>query len=97
MGNSSETTRLGKRGTVVLPARLRKRYGLLEGTLLIAEEADGGILLKPAVAIPVETYSRERVAEFLLTNAVDEQDYQNALRQVRELGLDPSDIDHTRP
>ena len=29
----------------------------------------------PGVALPVEIYSEERKAEFLLSNAVDEQDY----------------------
>ena len=92
-----ETSRVGKRGTVVIPARLRKRFGLQEGSLLIAEESEGGILLRPAVALPVESYSPERVAEFLLTNAVDDEDYARAAARVREMGLDPEAIPHHRP
>jgi AbrB family looped-hinge helix DNA binding protein len=33
-----EASRVGKRGAVVIPARLRKRFGLEEGAFVIAEE-----------------------------------------------------------
>jgi len=82
---------------VVIPAKLRKRFGLQEGTLVIAEERTEGILLRPAVALPVETYSPERVAEFLLSNAVDAREYKKAVAKVRSMGLDPGAIPHTRP
>jgi len=82
---------------VVIPAKLRKRFGLQEGTLVIAEERAEGILLRPAVALPVETYSPERVAEFLLSNAVDAREYKKAIAKVRNMGLDPEAIPHTRP
>ncbi len=44
-----------------------------------------------------EDYSPERVAEFLLTNAVDAQEYARAVARVKEMGLDPSAIPHVRP
>lgn len=92
-----ETSRVGKRGTIVVPARLRQRFGLEEGTLLIAEEQSGGILLRPAVAVAIEAYSNERKAEFLLNNAVDDADYKQAVKQVRKMGLSPRKIPHRRP
>ena len=46
----SEYTRVGKRGTIVLPAKLRRRYGFEEGTMIVAEEAPYGVLLRPAPA-----------------------------------------------
>ena len=52
------------RGTVTLPARLRKEMGIGADSLLIAESTDEGILLRPAVALPVEIYSQDRLAEF---------------------------------
>ena len=51
----AETSKVGKRGAVVIPAKLRRRFGLEEGMLVIAEEREDGILLRPAVAIPVES------------------------------------------
>lgn len=91
-----ETSKVGKRGTIVIPAKLRRRFGIREGTLVIAEERAEGILIRPAVAIPVESYTPERRAEFLLSNAVDTEDYARAVREVRKMGLDPDQIPHTK-
>ena len=93
----AETSRVGKRGTVVIPAKLRREYGIEEGAIVIAEPREDGVLIRPAVALPVENYSDERKAEFLLTNAVDAQDYAWAREEVRELGLDPDHVPHDRP
>ena len=92
-----ETTQIGKRGTVVIPARLRRLYGLKEGTLIVAEGREDGVLLRPAVALPVEIYTPERIAEFLLSNAVAAADYDSAREEVRKLGLDPDQIPHHKP
>lgn len=92
-----ETGRLGKRGTFVIPAGMRKRLGLAEGTLVIAEERPEGILLRPAIAIPTEAYAPQRQAAFLLENAVDADDYTAARKAVRQLGLDPDAIPHFPP
>lgn len=45
-------TRIGKRGTLVIPAALRRRYHLEDGAPVLVEEQDGGILLKPAPVTP---------------------------------------------
>ena len=60
-----ETIKIGKRGTLVIPAALRRKYGLEEGSEIIADETDDGILLRPAVTLPVEIYSPRRRAELL--------------------------------
>lgn len=52
------------RGTVTLPAKLRKEMGIGADSLLIAEVTEEGLLLRPAVALPVEVYSQDRLAEF---------------------------------
>jgi len=91
-----QSARVGKRGAIVVPAKLRKRFGIEEGTLVTAEEKDDGILIRPAVLVPVERYSPERKAEFLLSNAIDTTDYRKACKEVRKLGLDPDSIPHRR-
>ncbi len=92
----SEPTRVGKRGTIVLPAKLRKRYGFEEGTMIVAEEGEYGVLLRPAALLPVEIYSPERKAEFLLANAVNRKDLEESEKEVRKLGLDPRKIRRSR-
>jgi len=93
----AETTKLGKRGTLVVPAAIRRRFGLEEGSLVLVEEHEDGILIRPAVALPIEQYTPERRAEFLLSNAVDDTDYEEAVEDVRGIGLDPATIPHIRP
>lgn len=92
-----ESAKVGKRGAIVVPAKLRKRYGIEEGTMVTAEAREDGILIRPAVLVPIERYTPERKAEFFLTNAIDEADYQQARKEVRKLGLDPDAIPHRRP
>jgi AbrB family looped-hinge helix DNA binding protein len=53
-----------RRGVITLPARLRRALGLRAEDQLIAEVTPEGLLLRPAVTLPVEVYSRERVREF---------------------------------
>ena len=94
---AAEPSRVGKRGTVVIPAALRRRYGIEEGSFVIAEPRDGGVLIRPAVILPVEVYTPERKAQFLLSNAVDAADYAGAVAAVRAMGLDPKTIPHYKP
>lgn len=94
----ADTAIVGKRGTLVLPASMRRRLGLSEGSLVLLEEdAEGGVRLRPAAAIPIELYSPARRAALLLENAVDAEDYERVRKLVRELGLDPDTIAHERP
>ncbi|MEW6777242.1 MAG: AbrB/MazE/SpoVT family DNA-binding domain-containing protein [Bdellovibrionota bacterium] len=91
------TLTVGKRGTLVLPAEVRRRLGLDEGALVLAEEAEGGLLLRRAEAVPIEIYTPERIAEFLLSSAIGPEDYADAAREVRGMGLDPEKILHYKP
>jgi AbrB family looped-hinge helix DNA binding protein len=92
-----ETSKVGKRGAVVVPARLRRKFGIQEGCLVIAEERPEGVLIRPALALPVEIYTPERKAEFMLSNAVDTEDYRAAVAEVKKMGLEPASIPHHKP
>ena len=92
-----ETTKIGKRGAVVIPVSLRRKYGFEEGSLVVAEAREEGVLLRPAVALPLERYTPERKAEFLLNNAVTPRDYAWALEEVKKMGIDPKTITHEKP
>jgi len=92
-----EASKVGKRGTVVIPARLRKRFGIEEGSYVVTEERDEGILIRPAVVTPVRIYTKKEVAEYLLSNSVDATDYTENREEVRKLGLNPDKIDHIKP
>jgi len=93
----SSASRVGRRGTVVLPAKLRRRLGIEEGSFVVAEERDNGILIRPAALVPLEIYTPERRAEFLLNNALGIDDYRRARAAVKRMDLDPDRIKHHRP
>ena len=46
--------RVGRRGSIVLSAATRRRYGLKDGSLFISEERDDGVLIRPAKAVPTD-------------------------------------------
>ena len=94
---ATEMSQVGKRGAVVIPASLRRRFGIKEGSLVIAEGRAEGVLIRPAAAFPIKMYAPERQAEFLLSNAVDAKDYVRAKEDVRKMGLDPRKIPHYKP
>lgn len=59
-----------------------------------AEPCEGEVLIRPALVLPIEVYSRERKAQFLLSNTMDAVDYAKAVNEVRAMGLDPKSIPH---
>jgi antitoxin PrlF len=58
------TLTINSRGVVTLPAKLRQAMGLKADDQLIAETTPQGLLLRPAVTLPLEMYTPERVQEF---------------------------------
>jgi AbrB family looped-hinge helix DNA binding protein len=58
------TLTVTSRGVVTLPAKLRAALGLKPDDQLIAETTPEGLLLRPAVTLPVEIYSEKRIGEF---------------------------------
>ena len=43
----SETVKVGMRGQVVIPKKLRKKYNIEEGIIIEIDETKEGLLLKP--------------------------------------------------
>lgn len=55
---------VSSRGLVVLPSAMLEAAGIRAHDIVIAETTPEGILLRPAVMLPVESYLGERIAEF---------------------------------
>jgi len=93
------TATIGAKGGLALPKQFRDLYGLRKGSLVIVEQHEGGILIRPAMAMPrdTESYTPERRAEFLLNSAVTREDYAWARAECERLGVDPDSIDHEAP
>jgi len=58
------TLTVTRRGVVTLPAKLRQALGIKADDQLIAETTPEGLLLRPAVTLPIEMYSETRIREF---------------------------------
>ena len=58
------TVTINGRGVVTLPAKLRRALGLKADDQLMAETTPEGLLLRPAVTLPLEVYAPEREREF---------------------------------
>jgi AbrB family looped-hinge helix DNA binding protein len=56
--------KINERGVVTIPRALRDAFGLKANDELILEGTDKGILLRPAISVPIEIYTEERIAEF---------------------------------
>lgn len=60
---------VSSRGQVTLPAALRRRLGIKPGGVLIAEERDGELVLRPAAVVEIKLYSDLDIAKW------DEEDH----------------------
>ena len=58
------TLTISSRGVLTLPAKLREAIGLRPEDPVIAETTPEGLLLRPAVTLPVEIYTEARIREF---------------------------------
>jgi bifunctional DNA-binding transcriptional regulator/antitoxin component of YhaV-PrlF toxin-antitoxin module len=90
-------SRVGKRGTLVLSAELRRHYGLQEGDDVIQEARPEGVLIRPAATVAVRLYPDTEKARLLLEGATTATEYERARKRVRELGVDPARVPHTPP
>jgi AbrB family looped-hinge helix DNA binding protein len=55
---------INDRGVITIPVALRQLLGLKGNDELILEDTGGGILIRPAISVPLEVYTEERIREF---------------------------------
>lgn len=55
---------ISSRGVITLPIKLRRALGMTSDSQVLAETTPDGLLLRPAVTLPIEIYDDRRVAEF---------------------------------
>lgn len=94
---ATTTIKMGKRGTIVLPAKLRKQFGLQDGSLLVTEAKDGEIRLRPAFVYEPPVWSPEEKAYFILINSMTKEEWDRNLPDVLAMGVDPTKIEGLEP
>lgn len=55
---------VSSRGQITLPAGLRKRLGIKPGGVVIIEERNGELVLRPAAVLEIETYADVDIARW---------------------------------
>ena len=76
-----QTLVVSERGQITLPIKLRKLLGLESGSSLIAEDRDGGVLLSPALTVPIEIYSDEQIAQWAKQDKLSPVERKRILKQ----------------
>jgi len=80
-----EVLKLGKDRTLTLPEDLCALLKMEEGDPFAISVKDGYM----EISSVIEIYTPERIAEFHLNNALDEEGYRWAVKEVLSMGIDP--------
>lgn len=60
---------MSSRGQITLPSEIRKKYGMDEGSVLVAEDRNGEIVLKPAAVYEIDYYTDEQIKEWVAADS----------------------------
>lgn len=89
--------RIDDGGNLIIPEEFRRRHRLDENDRVVVESTDEGILLRPVSSLSRHTYSDQRRAEFLLSDATGREEYREAAETIRRMGLDPDTMRRESP
>jgi len=59
-----ESVLVTSRGQITLPAGVRKRLGIKAGGVVLLEERNGEVVLRPAAVMEIENYTDEDIAKW---------------------------------
>jgi bifunctional DNA-binding transcriptional regulator/antitoxin component of YhaV-PrlF toxin-antitoxin module len=71
---------ISKRGTVTLPPALRRKFGFdqMENPLVIIEERDGEMILRPAAAVPVRDLPKGLIEQWIAEDEAGMAEFEEA-------------------
>ncbi len=78
-----ETLIVSNRGQITLPAAIRKRIGIREGSAVIIEERGNELVLKPAAVFEIEMYSDKQIAAWEKADRMGVQEKNAVLKKVK--------------
>lgn len=78
-----ETLIVSSRGQITLPAAIRKRIGIKEGSAVIIEERGNELVLKPAAVFEIEMYDEKQIADWEKADRMNAQEKNTLLKKVK--------------
>ena len=78
-----ETLIVSGRGQITLPAALRKKTGIKEGSAVIIEDRGNELVLKPAAVLEVEIYSDRQIEEWDREDRLTPRESASLLKKVK--------------
>ena len=81
--NMKETLIVSSRGQVTLPAVLRKRVGIKEGSAVIIEDRGNELVLKPAAVLEIDMYSDRQITGWDTADRLTADEKNAVLKKVR--------------
>ncbi len=80
---SRDTLIVSERGQITLPKKVRDRLALQAGSVLIAEEVDGSLVLRPAAVTPLRVYADEEIRGWLDEDRLTPAERKRILKKAR--------------
>ena len=80
----SETLLVSSRGQITLPANIRKRFGIKSGSVLILEERNNEMVLKPAAIVEMDVYSDKQIADWNRADSLSGNERKKITRKLRK-------------
>ena len=75
---------VSSRGQITLPVGIRRRLGLRAGGVVIAEERESEVVLRPAAVVEIETYSDADVARWDKEDRLEVAERKAVLKRLRK-------------
>jgi antitoxin PrlF len=77
-----ESLTVSSRGQITLPADIRKRMGIVAGGVVIIEEREDEVALRPAAVLEIETYGDVDIARWNAEDHLEEAERMNIIKKV---------------
>ena len=74
---------VSSRGQITLPADIRKRMGIVAGGVVILEEREDEIALRPAAVLEIETYSDVDIARWNAEDHLEKAERLNIVKKFK--------------
>jgi antitoxin PrlF len=81
-----ETVIVSGRGQITLPAAMRRRLGIRGGGVVVVEDRDGELVIRPAAVVELAAYSDQEIAGWDREDRLPPEERSRILKKVSRKG-----------